>query len=442
MKLQEAFKNNWEKIVGVGYSGKVLLAVSGGSDSMVMTDLFIKSGIPVVIGHCNFMLRGGESDADEQVVANFAAHAGVPFFSVRFDTRQEMEAMKKGVQETARILRYEWLERIRKEQGCDLIATAHHMGDNVETVLMHLMKGSGIAGLHGIPERAGVLVRPLLFADKTQITEYVGENGVPFREDASNASDAYTRNKIRHHIVPVMEQWFPEASRRIHETAQRIAEAEIIYRRGLNMIVKKLFSYRGNDIYIPIRKLKKLEPISTICYELFSPFGFKTAQVSDIIQLMDVGTGKYVYSATHRIIKNRDFLVITGISAESADLIVIHELPATIETADSTLTFSLRSRPSELPTNNQIACLDAAALRFPLVLRRWRTGDYFYPLGMGMKKKKLSRFLIDQKVSIQDKERLWVLESDKRIVWVVGRRIDERFKVKSGTDQVLWISIN
>ncbi len=442
MELLEQFKQNWNRIGGPG-NDRILLAVSGGSDSMVMADLFIRAQIPVAIAHCNFNLRGEASDGDEALVKSFAEQHQIPFHTIRFDTAAKMEEWKMGVQEAARILRYEWLEQVRLLHGYMLIATAHHANDNAETLLMNLFKGTGIAGLHGIPERNGKLIRPLLFAGKATIENYAAAHGVTYREDASNATDAYQRNVVRHHIIPAIEKRFPDAVMQIHETAGRLSETEILYRRAVAAEIKKLTEHRGRDCYIPVRKLQQTNPLSAICYELFTGYGFTPAQIPAIIQLMESATGRYVASPTHRVIRNRDFLVVTDVAAAGADMIVVPEALGTIHTADGVFRFSVKDKPpSVLPSGPDIVCLDMRVVRFPLILRRWRTGDYFYPLGMGMKKKKLSRFFIDQKLPLHEKERVWILESEKRIAWVAGMRLDERFRVSAGTRQVLVVDKN
>ncbi len=440
MELLEQFKRNWNRIYDQGVNGRILLAVSGGADSMVMAELFVRAGIPVAVAHCNFNLRGDASDGDEALVKLFAEQHRLPFYTVRFDTKRKMEEWKMGVQEAARILRYDWLEQIRQQHGYMLIATAHHANDNAETLLMNLFKGTGIAGMHGIRERHERIIRPLLFAGKAAIEAYAATHAVLFREDASNATDAYQRNVVRHHVIPAIEKWFPDAVMQIHDTAGRLSEAEILYRKAVAAEIKKLTEYRGRDCYIPVRKLQKTVPLSAICYELFTGYGFTPAQIPAIIQLTASSTGRYVASATHRVIRNRDFLVVTDVADTGADMIVIPEAPGTIHTAEGVFRFSVKDKPpAVLPSGPDAVCLDMREIRLPVILRRWRTGDYFYPLGMGMKKKKLSRFFIDQKLPLHEKEQAWVLESEKRIVWVAGMRPDERFKVSIGTRQVLIV---
>ncbi|WP_276134108.1 tRNA lysidine(34) synthetase TilS [Polluticoccus soli] len=439
MELLTAFQKNWIEKKFVTNGKPVLLAVSGGIDSMVMASLFHRANIPFAIAHCNFRLRGVEADKDEQLVSGWAQQNNIPFHSVGFDTQQRADEWKKGIQETARILRYEWLDQVREEYGYSVLATAHHANDSVETLLMNLFKGTGIAGLHGIPEKNGSIVRPLLFATRQQITQYAADNNISYRDDASNASDDYLRNAVRHKLVPVAEELFPNAIDKVSESITRFSQAEQLYQRAIEQERKKLIEKRGRDHYIPILKLIHREPLGTICYELFKPFGYTPQQIPQVIDLCSSESGHFIDSPTHRVIKNRDFLIITVKETAAADLIIVEGFPCTIETDSGRFNFSVIKTPQSIPADNNIAYIDAHKLTLPATLRRWKQGDYFYPLGMGMKKKKLAKFFIDQKIPVHQKERLWVLECDKRIAWIAGMRLDERFKVKNETSQVIKI---
>lgn len=441
MDLLKQFGLNWKNKNFSAGDSTVLLAVSGGSDSMVMASLFLQSKIKFAVAHCNFQLRGAEADKDEDLVRDWCSQNNLAFYNTRFDTKQISADWKKGTQETARILRYEWLELTRIENSCSKIATAHHANDNIETLLMNLFKGTGISGMHGIPEKNGFIIRPLLFAQKEDIAEYAKANNIPFREDASNATDAYLRNAVRLHIMPVVKQCFPNAVQNVSESIERFAQAEVLYKKAIEQERKKLTEQRGQDIFIPIRKLRLRNPLETICYELFAPYGFSSAQLPHIIALMDAESGHLISSATHHIIRNRDFLVLTHIKTEETGLIIIEGAPCKIETGKYHFTFSIGPKPRAIPAANDIACIDMKGIEFPIILRKWKTGDYFYPLGMGMKKKKLSNFFIDTKVPIHEKEQTWVLECNKRIAWLAGMRLDERFKIKPHTEQVLTVTI-
>lgn len=440
MDLLQAFNINWAQKNFLANGQKTLLAVSGGIDSMVMADIFLKSGLAFGLAHCNYQLRDEDSNLDEQLVKDWAKTNNVDLYTVRFDTRQKCEEWKKGVQETARILRYEWLDGIRIANGYVKLATAHHANDNVETLLMNLFKGTGISGLHGIKEVNDNIIRPLLFATRAQITGYAIQNNISYREDASNATDNYLRNSVRHNLIPMAEELFPNAVVKANETIQRIAEAEELYRKQIGAERNKLMEQRGADHYISVLKLQKSRPLYTLCYELFREFGFSSDQVPEIIKLLSADSGKYILSATHRLIRNRDFIIVTSNVAAETDVIYIEGFPCSIETAYGQFHFSLTDVPDKISTDPNIAFIDMKRVTFPLLLRKWKTGDYFYPLGMSMKKKKVSKYFKDQKLALQEKERIWILECDSRIAWVAGHRLDERFKITSGTSQVVRVN--
>jgi tRNA(Ile)-lysidine synthase len=441
MDFKEQFVQHWKNRHFATDSKSFLLAVSGGIDSMAMCHLFLEAGIPFSVAHCNFGLREKESDGDEMAVINWCKEHEVVCYQTRFDTAAVAEETKKSIQETARDLRYEWFEQIRKEHGLVAVATAHHAGDNAETMIMNMCRGTGIAGLHGIPERNGSVIRPLLFATREAIVAYVTEKSISYREDSSNKKDDYLRNAIRHHIMPLMEQYMPGAAIRMRETANRVLEAEILYNKVLEKEKKRLLQQRGQDVYVPINLLVKTKPLHTICYELFKPFDFNAAQTVHILSLLQAETGRYISSATHHIIRNRDFLIVTAVKTEETDFIQVEEPPRTIIAGDRTFKFVFKDQVHDLDSGPDTVYVDASKISFPLVLRRWKEGDYFYPLGMGMKKKKVSRFLIDQKVPLHEKKNIWVLVSDKRIVWIAGKRLDERFKVTPATSSILSIKV-
>lgn len=441
MDLLQQFKQHWAAKKYNLQGAQVLLAVSGGLDSMVMAHLFLVSAIPFAVAHCNFGLRAEASDLDEQLVTDWCNKNQVAIHTARFETKKKSEEWKKGTQETARILRYEWFEEIRNQYKYARVATAHHANDNVETLFINLFKGTGISGLHGILPENGSIIRPLLFASREAIATWAEEHKVPYRNDASNDTDDYLRNAVRHNIVPVVKEWFPNAVANINESIARFADAEVLYKKAIEQARKKLLEKRGLDYYIPILKLKKQTPLATILYELLLPFGFSSAQMPHVLNLVDAASGHYITSSTHRIIRDRDFLIITTLPAQGADHITIEAAPCTLETGKYRFSFSIHPRPATIPADANTACLDMKQLTFPLTLRKWRIGDYFYPFGMNMKKKKVSRLLIDAKVPVHEKEHIRILECDKRIAWVSGLRPDERFRVKDTTEQVLIVKM-
>ncbi len=439
--LLDHFRQNWDNSKFCNSGQTILAAVSGGVDSMVMIDLLLKCNISFAVAHCNFQLRGAESDGDEELVANWCVKNNINIHQIKFPTGERAAEWKKGTQETARILRYEWFSALRTEHGYVKTATAHHADDNVETLLINLCRGTGIAGLHGILPDANGIIRPLLFAQKAELATWAAAQNVPYREDASNAGDDYLRNAIRHKLVPVLDELFPNATAQINESIMRFHEVEELYEKAIKVEKKRLIEQRGKDYYIPLRKLKLAKPLNTICYELIKAFDFSAAQVPHVLALISASSGRVVNSPTHRIIRDREFLVITALPGQATDFHLVEQVPCTIVTATSEFTFSVKDTPDNLPKEPNIACIDLAALEFPLILRKWKIGDYFYPLGMSMKKKKVSRILINDKVPLHKKEQVYVLECQKKIIWLTGFRLDERFKVTSKTKQVLVVKM-
>jgi tRNA(Ile)-lysidine synthase len=313
--------------------------------------------------------------------------------------------------------------------------TAHHADDNVETLLMNFFKGTGINGLKGILPVQGRLIRPLLFAGKSEIEDFAQANALSFVVDSSNASDKYTRNYFRNQLIPMIQQVFPKVSENLRDNLDRFREIEMVYSAALVQHKKKLLVLKGGEVHIPVAKLKSVTPLATIVYEIIKDFNFTAHQANDVIALLESDSGKYINSLTHRILKNRNWLIINLLNNSVAKNILIEE-------KDSELLFEAgklqvnRLIFNKLSNSLSIAKLDFAKIKFPLLLRKWKQGDYFYPLGM-QKQKKISRFLIDQKLSLADKEKVWVLEMDKKIIWVVGMRIDDRFKITPQTKEVL-----
>ncbi|HTI90701.1 MAG TPA: tRNA lysidine(34) synthetase TilS [Puia sp.] len=441
------------------HQDRLLVAVSGGLDSVVLCEMLHRAGFDFVIAHCNFRLRGEESDRDEQFVIQLAERYGKKVFVKAWDTSVYAAEQKLSIQVAARQLRYDWFREIIEEWGAGVVLTAHHLDDNIETLLMNFFKGTGISGLRGMLPRQGIVVRPLLFTGRAALQQLALDAGLLWVEDSSNESDKYTRNYFRHRIIPGIEEVFPNALQNLAENTGRFREIEMIYRRAVDQQLKKLLEHRGNEVFIPVLKLKLSAPLSTLVYEMITPFGFSAQQTGAVIALLDSGSGKYVVSATHRILRNRDWLIISplqtmqaaNILIEAGDTRVLYEqgqlvlqrlsaadLPAEVVGSSPVRSGAESKRGSSSGSGNTVAWLDAADIRFPLLLRKWRAGDYFYPLGM-RKKKKLARFFIDSKLSIGDKEKVWVLEMNKKIVWVVGLRIDDRFRISERTEQVLKI---
>lgn len=416
----------------------LLLAVSGGVDSVVLCHLCAAAEFTFEIAHANFRLRGDESAEDESFVRSLAGHYHVPVTVKSFDTAEFAASSKISIQEAARELRYRWFGELIDDRVKYLV-TAHHADDNMETVLMNFFRGTGISGLRGMLPVNGRIVRPLLPFTKKELIDYAQDHHLQWREDSSNASEKYSRNYFRNTIIPQIEKIYPGAARNVLANIERFRDVDTLYRQAVAVHKKRLLEFRENEVYIPILRLLKSEPLSTIVFELINAYGFTSGQVPEVIRLCHAAQGSHVESGRYRIFRNRAWLIISPVtSTESAYVL--------IEKDDKRITFSngmleLKQIPAEkvnMEKSADLAFIDSRRLVFPLILRKWKAADYFYPLGLA-KKKKVSRFLIDQKLSPTQKENVWVLETDKRICWVVGMRIDDRFKVTEATKEVLKI---
>ena len=426
---------------------KLLLAVSGGVDSVVLCELCKQAGYDFAIAHCNFQLRGDDSKRDENFVAAQAKKYGVVFYVTTFDTKTVAKQEKKSVEETARDLRYAWFEELRIKNDYNYLVTAHHANDNIETVLMNFLRGTGIKGLHGILPKQNKIIRPLLFAAKNELSAFATENKLPFVSDYTNEQNDFTRNYFRNEIIPAIKKVFSGAEENILNNITRLGEAEQLYNQAIDMHKKKLLEHKGNEIHIPVLKLQQVAPLSTIIYEIIKDYNFTAHQTDDVVSLLKSESGKYIQSTTHRIIRNRKWLIISPNQTTTAQNILIEEADKKITFEQGELQIEKSSQLSTINHQLSTAQLDLAEIKFPLLLRKWKQGDYFYPLGMQnlpagrQGKKKLSRFFIDQKLSLTQKENVWVIESDKKILWVVGMRIDDRFKITASTKNIIQFTV-
>jgi tRNA(Ile)-lysidine synthase len=443
MSLLQKFQQNIKHHHLFSPKDKLLLAVSGGVDSIVLCELCKLAGFNFIIVHCNFQLRGEESGSDEKFVQKLGKKYGAQVVVKKFDTEKFAKENKLSVQEAARVLRYNWFKELMNriiDPPVNCILTAHHFGDNIETMLMNFFKGTGIAGLRGMLPKQGKLIRPLLFARKEELLVFAKENNLNWVEDSSNRESKYSRNYFRNEIIPLIKKIYPEAENNLTDNLRRFADIEMLYKQAIDQHKKKLLEQKGNEVHIPVLKLKNSEPLRSIVYEIIKDYDFSSHQTDEVIALLDSESGKYIQSATHRIIKNRNWLIIAPDKAEKAATILVEgEGNWVIGSGNLKIEFIPDSR-SLVTDSASIAQLDAEKVKFPLLLRKWKQGDYFYPLGM-KKKKKLSRFFIDQKLSKTDKEKVWVIESDKKILWIAGYRIDDRIKVTEKTKSVLQITL-
>jgi tRNA(Ile)-lysidine synthase len=460
MDLLEKFKANFKQQFSELTSTHChfFLAVSGGIDSIVLTELFFRSGFDFSIAHCNFQLRGNESNDDEIFVEQIAKKYQKEFFVKKFDTEEHAAENKISIQEAARNLRYEWFHEILNRQfvihdnratddlpfTIRVLATAHHADDNIETTMLNFFRGTGLQGLKGISvfDKKRKIIRPLLFARREEILIYAKENNLQWREDSSNASDKYTRNFFRHQIISLMKEKIPSAEENILRNIPRFNEENIVYENAIVSIKNKLLEQKGNEIHIPILKLKKQIPLKTIVWEIFKTYHFNSSQTDEIIKLFDAENSSFIKNELYTIIKNRNWLIIAPNQTESSQHILIEKIDTKIVFENGTLTLEqLPTSNHKLQTTNSTASLDADKIIFPLLLRKWKQGDYFYPLGMD-KKKKLSKFFIDNKLSKTEKGKVWVIEMDKKIIWVINHRIDGRFRVLPATKNFLKITFN
>lgn len=450
MELLEKFKEYIHDENLFQKKDRLLLAVSGGVDSVALCELCKQAGYDFEIAHCNFQLRGDDSVRDVLFVKVLAEKYQVPFHLKVFDTVASAKQAKKSIEETARDLRYEWFNSFisgaKGIVGKDApekslvryILTAHHADDNIETVVMNFFRGTGISGLRGMLPGQGEIIRPLLFARRSELEIFVQENKLEYVTDHTNLQNDYTRNYFRNTIIPLVSETFPMAEKNVLNNIQRLMETEVLYQQAVQLHKKKLLEQKGTEVHIPVLKLLKTQPLTTILYEIIKDYGFTAHQADEAEGLLKSETGKYIRSATHRVIKNRNWLIISPVQTETAQNILIESGDHLIPFAAGILQIEKQS-VIKIQSSGLIAQVDAAEIKFPLLLRKWKQGDYFYPLGM-QKKKKLSRFFTDQKLSLTQKENTWVIEMDKKIIWVVGMRVDDRFKIGNSTTEILKLN--
>jgi tRNA(Ile)-lysidine synthase len=418
---------------------RLLLAVSGGIDSMVMSHLFIKLGTDIGIAHCNFCLRNNESDKDEDHVKEFASEYKIPFYSIRFSTKEHARKRGISVQMAARELRFEWFERIRIENNFDFVVVAHNLDDKIETLLINLIRGTGLTGLTGMKPLSNRIIRPLLFATRNKIEEYCSDNQIIFREDKSNAETRYTRNKIRHLVIPVLKEINPSVKETLNETAERLSGIDEILSCYIENIKSQILVKMGEATVFNLKKLKTYQKSRALIFELFSPYGVTGNATGDLLRLMTGSTGKQIFTKTHRILRNRDELIVTPLITSSQRCYYINNVEDLLAVPGiKSAGIKKAGQGYKMSRGKNVASIDYEKLMFPLIIRGWKTGDFFYPLGM-KQKKKLSDYFIDRKYSLVKKENTLILESEGKIVWIVGERLDERFKVTESTKRILFI---
>lgn len=431
-----------------GPEDRLLLAVSGGLDSMAMWHLFRMAGFTLGVAHVHFELRDADADADQRFVEEAARSANTPFFTTRVATREYARQHKMSIEEAARILRYQWLEEIRAANGYTHICTAHHGDDQAETMLMHLVRGTGVKGLSGIPSVSQQVIRPLLFTDRAALSDYCREHNVPYREDATNADTDIRRNFIRHKVMPLLRELNPSLIQTMRENAERIKDAAELMQERSDALLHRWLTVKGDDIVLPIRRITHHKAGRSLLYHWLSAYGFNNDQCAQIWEAAG-NSGRQFLSPTHRVVTTSSHFLLTGHPPTSTSMIHIDRDQGAVQFGKSVLHFELfRHAPGlSLHSAADTALFDAEKLQWPLTLRIWEKGDYLYPLGLTKPKsgkpgkKKVSDLLVDIKMSIPDKERTPVLLSGDHILWVAGVRQDGRFAVTGKTAQVLRVRI-
>ena len=422
---------------------KILVAVSGGVDSVVLLDLLVKANFNVLVAHCNFKLRGKESDEDEQFVRSVAAKYKVDCFVKTCPAGGFASSHNITIQEAARELRYVFFEDLIEEKGFDKVAVAHHVDDNLETFFINLIRGSGLQGLKGIPVQRDIIIRPLMFASRQQIENYADQNNILWRDDSSNDSDKYLRNKIRHHLLPVLKE-ITHNFNTVNQSLSYLKEDAMVLESLINNKKEKIFEERANSTIIPFKSLKSDLPGSLWLFYLLKDFGFSRKESGKIYNAIQIrAVGKHFFSENFELLVDRDNMILRAKKVQLKETYFVEEGCAGLKSpfkAFISLVSGSDIDPTQL-TNVNIAWLDYQKLAFPLTIRKWRVGDRFYPYGM-KGSKLLSDFFTDLKMTLFEKEDTWLLVSGGEIVWVVGYRIAEPYKVSVTTEKVFCIKLN
>ncbi len=419
---------------------KVLLAVSGGIDSMVLLHLFEESGFEYGVVHCNFKLRGTESDGDEEFVKQQVLNHGVPSWFQTFETEEYARLNGISIEMAARELRYKFFEEIRLENNYDFIATAHHQDDLIETFFLNLSRKTGIKGLTGIKEKAGKIIRPLLFADRDEIEEFARINFIDFREDSTNNEVVYQRNFIRHKILPLFSEMNPAFKKNVLASISNLKDAEQVYDHFINEEINKVETEQNSELRIDIEHLRTTPFPQLLLLEVLSEYHFNSTVVDEIYRSLDAESGRRFYSPTHRLVKDREYLFVSELNEGEEKLFYIEENDMELFEPLEISIEKLGTKDFQMIKDQRVACIDAGKITFPLLIRKWQQGDYFQPLGMtGFKK--VSDFFIDEKIPLHEKENTWILCSGNKIVWIMGQRIDNRFKITPQSKQILKIEI-
>ncbi|MBT8286465.1 MAG: tRNA lysidine(34) synthetase TilS [Bacteroidia bacterium] len=435
--MQERFLKHITEDLPFLLNSKLLIALSGGMDSVVLTHLCRGVQLDIALAHCNFNLRDQESDGDETFTISLSEMLDLEIFIQHFDTEQYADDHNLSIQMAARELRYNWLNELGDQLGYEFILTAHHADDNLETFFINLSRGSGLDGLTGIPQINDRIVRPLIPFSREEIEAYAKSHDLNWREDSSNKSMKYLRNSIRQELIPSLKTVFPDILSQLAKTQGHLNDAAAILDQERQRLFTEAVEKKEDEFYIDLKVLNRLEPASAYLFLLLKPYGF--TQWDDIYSLVDGQSGKQVYSSNWRLLKDRERLILSPISQGRQAPQFIPEETHQITTSVGIIDFEEVDRFEECDSNT--IYVDKDLLNFPLVLRSWEDGDSFFPIGMNGKKK-ISKFFKDEKLSLIDKERSRLLCSNRDIVWVVGHRADDRFKITQATRNILKIEIH
>lgn len=433
----ENFKSHLSNNLPFLFGKKLLLATSGGLDSMVMAHLFKSLNFEFALAHCNFQLRGKESNEDQIFVQNYAEANGISVFITQFDTQSFANNNKLSTQVAARELRYKWFYELLEKENFDYILTAHHFDDTIETFLIHLIRGSGLEGFTGIPVQNQSVIRPLLAFSREDISNYAVANAIQWREDSSNSSDKYLRNKVRHDLVPLLKDLNPSFLTSFQNTQKYLNQAIAMVNDAAIMFFKQVATEVNDEIYFNIEKLKTLTNYKSYLYQWLKEYGFTAWD--DIYELVDSQSGKQVFSPHFRLLKDRFNLILSPIVEK--DVSEIYFIEKDQKEVNYPIKLTISSQNFHSNTDNSFIFVDADKLKFPLLLKKYEEGAVFLPFGMGGKSKKVSKLFKDEKLSLLQKEKTWILYSNEAIVWVVGIRQDDRFKVDINTKNSLQIAI-
>jgi len=421
---------------------RVIVGVSGGTDSVVLLHILHTLGYECVVAHCNFHLRMEESNRDEEFVRALSRTMKLPFYNIDFDTVSYADRHGISIEMAARDLRYEWFHDLLKKLDAQAIAVAHHADDSIETMLMNLVRGTGLRGLSGIRPRNKKVVRPLLCCNRQELENYLIHYDLEHVEDSTNASVDYQRNKFRNEVLPLLEEINPSLRQTLYESLKRFEGTTAIYAQAIDTIREKIAETAVGLTKLNIDIIKQQVHIPTVMYEILHPYGFSGATIEQVTENLDAISGKTFYSDTHRLIKDRKYLIISPKDDDTVDEYYITQPDAVIDQPFGLQLKTLKLTPDfSISRSAKRVHIDASKLAFPLQLRRWREGDVFYPFGM-KQRKKVSDFFIDNKLSLLEKEQSWLLVSGNDIVWIVGQRLDDRFRITAETTEVVELSIN